>query len=100
VPNHRYDVYRAVRRRTPRRWARSTRIWSDVGDVYLNPINQEMRLTPIASLVASSDNKLESRRARRSCWTMRWLSHACLPRELRSADCIRESLHHLLFERH
>ena len=48
---HRHDVYTAALQRTPRRWTRSTRNWSPVGAVYLNPIKQEVRVTPIASPV-------------------------------------------------
>ena len=46
-----YDVYTAARQRTPRRWTRSTRNWSPVGAVYLNPVKQEVRVAPIASPV-------------------------------------------------
>jgi putative transposase len=45
----RHDVYAAAQRRTPRRWTGSTRNWSHVGAVYLNPIKQEVRVSPIAS---------------------------------------------------
>lgn len=48
---HRHDVYTAARQRTPRRWTRSTRNWSPVGAVYLNPVKQEVRVAPIASPV-------------------------------------------------
>jgi putative transposase len=48
---NRHDVYTAAKRRTPRRWTRSTRNWSPVGDVYLNPVKQEVRVAPIASPV-------------------------------------------------
>jgi len=48
---HRHDVYVAARQRTPRRWTRSTRNWSPVGAVYLNPVKQEVRVAPIASPV-------------------------------------------------
>lgn len=48
---HRHEVYTKARRRTPRRWTRNTRNWSPVGAVYLNPIKQEVRVTPIASSV-------------------------------------------------
>jgi transposase InsO family protein len=46
---NRHDVYTAAKRRTPRRWTCSTRNWSPVGAVYLNPIKQEVRISPIAS---------------------------------------------------
>jgi putative transposase len=46
---HRHDVYTAAQQRTPRRWTRSTRNWSPVGAVYLNPVKQEVRVAPIAS---------------------------------------------------
>ena len=49
VLTHRHDVYTAAQRRTPRRWTGSTRNWSPVGAVYLNPIKQEVRISPIAS---------------------------------------------------
>jgi putative transposase len=48
---NRHDVYTAAKRRTPRRWTQSTRNWSPVGAVYLNPIKQEVRVAPIASPV-------------------------------------------------
>lgn len=47
----RHDVYTKARRRTPRRWTAKTRNWSPVGAVYLNPIKQEVRISPIASPV-------------------------------------------------
>lgn len=47
----RHDVYTKARRRTPRRWTGETRNWSPVGAVYLNPIKQEVRVSPIASPV-------------------------------------------------
>ena len=47
----RHKVYTAAKRRTPRRWTGSTRDWSPVGAVYLNPIKQEVRVAPIASPV-------------------------------------------------
>jgi hypothetical protein len=37
-----------TQRRTPRRWIGSTRDWSPIGTVYLNPIKQEVRVSPIA----------------------------------------------------
>jgi putative transposase len=46
-----HDVYTKARRRTPRRWTAETRNWSPVGAVYLNPIKQEVRVSPIASPV-------------------------------------------------
>ena len=44
-----HKVYTAARRRTPRRWTGSTRDWSPVGAVYLNPIKQEVHVSPISS---------------------------------------------------
>lgn len=38
ILRRRHAVYTAARRRTPRRWSRSTRDWSAVGPVYLNPV--------------------------------------------------------------
>jgi transposase-like protein len=49
VLEQRHDVYTAAQRRNPRRWTGSTRNWSPVGAVYLNPIKQEVRIHPIAS---------------------------------------------------
>lgn len=48
---NRHDVYTAARGRTPTRWTGNTRNWSPVGAVYLNPIKQEVRVSPIASPV-------------------------------------------------
>jgi putative transposase len=48
---NRHAVYTAARCRTPRRWTSETRNWSPVGAVYLNPIKQEVRVSPIASPV-------------------------------------------------
>jgi putative transposase len=45
----RHKVYTAAQRRTPRRWTGSTRDWSPVEAVYLNPIKQEVRVSPISS---------------------------------------------------
>ncbi len=44
----RHDVYRAARRRNPRRWSGSTRTWSPVGPVYLNPEKVTERVEPMA----------------------------------------------------
>jgi putative transposase len=49
ILSKRHAVYTAAQRRTPRRWTGSTRNWSPVGAVYLNPIKQEVRVSPIAS---------------------------------------------------
>jgi putative transposase len=49
ILSKRHDVYRAAQQRTPRRWTGSTRNWSPVGAVYLNPIKQEVRVSPISS---------------------------------------------------
>lgn len=46
---NRHVVYVKARRSTPRRWTGKTRNWSPVGAVYLNPIKQEVRVSPIAS---------------------------------------------------
>lgn len=48
---NRHEVYTKARRRTPRRWSGATRNWTPVGAVYLNPIKQEVRVSPIASPV-------------------------------------------------
>ena len=48
---NRHEVYTAARCRTPRRWTGNTRNWSPAGAVYLNPIKQEVRVSPIASPV-------------------------------------------------
>lgn len=48
---NRHAVYTAACGRTPRRWTGDTRNWSPVGPVYLNPIKQEVRVSPIASPV-------------------------------------------------
>lgn len=48
---NRHDVYTAARGRMPSRWTGNTRNWSPVGAVYLNPIKQEVRTSPIASPV-------------------------------------------------
>lgn len=45
----RASVYRAAKRRTPRRWTGETRNWKPVGAVYLNPVKQETHITPIAT---------------------------------------------------
>jgi putative transposase len=45
----RRGVYRAARRRTPRRWSGPTRNWTPIGAVYLNPVKQETHVTPLAS---------------------------------------------------
>lgn len=45
----RHDVYTAARDRNPQRWSRSTRNWSPVGAVYLNPIKHETRTPPLAT---------------------------------------------------
>lgn len=47
----RHEVYTKACRRTPRRWTGETRNWSPVDAVYLNPIKQELRVSPIASPV-------------------------------------------------
>lgn len=41
ILRRRHAVYRAARVRTPRRWSRTTRDWSVVGPVYLNPVTHE-----------------------------------------------------------
>jgi putative transposase len=48
---HRHEVYTTAKGRMPRRWTRGTRNWSPVGAVYLNPVKQEVRISPIASAV-------------------------------------------------
>lgn len=37
----RHTVYRAAKKRTPRRWSRNTRNWMPIGDVTLNPERKE-----------------------------------------------------------
>lgn len=41
-------VYRAAKKRMPRRWTGDIRNWSPVGAVYLNPVKQEVHIVPIA----------------------------------------------------
>ena len=48
----RHELYTQAKERTPRRWSRSTRNWSPIGAVYLNPVKQENRVQPIATPVA------------------------------------------------
>jgi len=48
----RHDVYTQAKDCTPRRWSRSTRTWSPIGAVYLNPVKQEARIQPIATPVS------------------------------------------------
>jgi putative transposase len=49
---NRRQVYRAARRRTPRRWTGDTRNWAPVGHVYLNPIKREVHIADIAKPVS------------------------------------------------
>jgi putative transposase len=48
----RHQVYRRAKTRTPRRWTGPTRNWTPIGPVYLNPIKQEVKTTPIATPVS------------------------------------------------
>lgn len=48
----RHGVYTEAKERTPRRWTGPTRDWSPIGDVYLNPVKQEVRIQPIATPVS------------------------------------------------
>jgi transposase InsO family protein len=45
-------VYRAARKRTPRRWTGETRNWAPVGAVYLNPVKHEVHIAPIATPIS------------------------------------------------
>lgn len=45
-------VYRAAKKRMPRRWTGDTRNWSPIGSVYLNPVKQEIHIAPIATPVS------------------------------------------------
>ncbi|MBL3590123.1 MAG: IS3 family transposase [gamma proteobacterium endosymbiont of Lamellibrachia anaximandri] len=38
---NREAVYQAAKQRNPKRWSRGTRNWQPVGEVWLNPVNQE-----------------------------------------------------------
>jgi len=40
-------VYQAAKRRNPERWSRGTRNWAPVGEVWLNPDNQDVEKTGI-----------------------------------------------------
>lgn len=44
----RQTVYRAAKKRAPRRWTGPIRNWTPVGAVYLNPVKQEVRIQSIA----------------------------------------------------
>lgn len=48
----RHAVYTQAKKRTPHRWTGPTRNWSPIGDVYLNPVKQEVRIQPIATPVS------------------------------------------------
>ena len=48
----RHRVYTKAKERTPRRWSRSTRNWSPIGAVYLNPVKQEVRIHPLGTPVS------------------------------------------------
>lgn len=48
----RHVVYTQAQARTPQRWSRSTRNWSPIGAVYLNPVKQEIRTLPLATPVS------------------------------------------------
>lgn len=45
----RHVLYVAAKKRTPRRWTRSTRNWTPIGPVFLNPVKQEVKIPPIAT---------------------------------------------------
>lgn len=45
-------VYRAAKRRTPRRWTGDTRNWLPIGAVRLNPARQEVHIAPIATPIS------------------------------------------------
>ncbi|RDH92694.1 MAG: IS3 family transposase, partial [endosymbiont of Lamellibrachia luymesi] len=40
---NREAVYQAAKQRNPERWSRGTRNWAPVGEVWLNPENQDAR---------------------------------------------------------
>lgn len=48
----RKQVYERARRRRPERWTRSTRNWTPVGAVYLNPHNREVADPHVAKLAS------------------------------------------------
>lgn len=48
----RHALYTAAKKRSPRRWTGSTRNWTPVGAVYLNPVKHEVQTAPLASPVA------------------------------------------------
>jgi transposase InsO family protein len=48
----RHAVYVAAKKRTPQRWTGTTRNWSPIGAVYLNPIKQTAHAVPIATPVS------------------------------------------------
>lgn len=48
----RHVVYTQAQARTPQRWSRSTRNWSPIGTVYLDPVKQEIRTLPLATPVS------------------------------------------------
>ena len=48
----RHDLYTQAKKRTPLRWTGSTRNWSPIGPVYLNPVKQEDRIQPLATPVS------------------------------------------------
>jgi transposase InsO family protein len=52
ILTRRHDVYTAAKKRAPRRWSRHTRNWTPVGAVYLNPIKQEVRTSPLATALS------------------------------------------------
>lgn len=48
----RHELYTQAKENTPRRWSGSTRNWSPIGDVYLNPVKHEVHIQPIATPVS------------------------------------------------
>lgn len=52
ILRHRAAVYAAARKVNPRRWTGSTRNWTPIGPVFLNPIKQEVRTPAIATPVS------------------------------------------------
>ncbi|MEW7983321.1 MAG: integrase core domain-containing protein, partial [Candidatus Sedimenticola endophacoides] len=52
VLSNRAAVYEAARRKNPERWSRNTRNWQPVGEVWLNPKNQEQEAVDIEDVAA------------------------------------------------
>lgn len=48
ILGRRHELYKAAKKRTPRRWTGPTRNWTPIGAVYLNPVKQLARVPQIA----------------------------------------------------